>query len=1072
MKRKPKRLKSFGYKSQRMTWQLLSGFILIWILMTGNCVLLAQENQQAKRTVTGRVIAADDNLPIPGVNVVIKGTETGTITDADGNYSIQAAGEDILQFSFVGYLKEEAQVGTSGKIDVSLVVDIARLDEVVVIGYGVQQKKLVTGATSQVKGDELEKRNTTNALQALQGLTPGIAITSKSGQPGEDMRVSIRGVGTIGDAEPLYVVDGVVTDDITYLNNADIASMDVLKDAASAAIYGSRAANGVVLITTKQGKVGKTAISFDAYYGLQNIARKVEMLDARQYAIIMNEQQLNSGGTTSSLPFDIKNLPAYTSNGSANTNWIDEMFVKNAVTQNYNIGATGGSEQGTFAFSLSYTGQEGVVGGRSVSNYDRYNGRFNSERNMYKGHVKIGQHIIYSYVQKNGIKVGNQYDNTLRGAFNVSPLLPMYDDYGNFFNTANDTLLDQSGDSYFYDAEANPYAGMKINNQNITIERKIVGDVYAEVELYKNLKIRSSFGIDNYNKQYRSYTPIYELSIYSRSPFSKVRQSMDQDFKMVTSNLITYDLFKGPHTINAMLGQSAESTKGNRIQGDNTDAVFDDLDHAYLDNTTNQSYPNLNNEGSPDDDIKLLSYFGRVQYNYNETYLLNVTFRADGSSRFAPSNRWGYFPSVSAGWVISNETFMHATSSLVNFLKLRASWGQNGNDKIPAFRYLAPISFDFATYNFGDQEGVNTPGAYPRRLGNEKLKWETSEQTDLGFDARLLNSNLAVTFDWYRKITKDWLIQAPVLFTAGAEAPFINGGDVLNTGVELALNYYHFRGDFNYSVGVNGTYNSNEVQEIPNEDGIIHGSTNSLFPNSGEFYRAESGHPIGYFWGYEMDGLFQTTADVLNHTSLVDETPVVIQPNAVPGDVRYVDQNGDGKLNDDDKIELGDPNPDFLFGFSVSFGYKAFDLSLIASGVAGNQLVQSYRSQDKYSNYTTAILDRWNGQGTSNEIPRVTNSNINYKYFSKLFIQNGDYLRIDNVTLGYDFAKTFNIKAVSQCRIYASVQNLFTFTKYDGMDPDIGYGLDNGDMDKFSYGIDLGYYPRPRIIMAGINLKF
>ncbi len=1052
--------------------QLLLTVFLIWITTTGHTVTMAQNAQPATRTITGTIVSAEDNEPIPGANIVIKGTQKGTTSDLNGNFSIEASEEDLLQISFVGYLMEELAVGTSTHIDVRMIFDIARLDEVVVIGYGVQQKKLVTGATTQVKGNELEKRNATNALQALQGLAPGINITSKSGQPGEDLRVSIRGVGTIGNAEPLYVVDGVVTNDIKYLNTADIESIDILKDAASAAIYGSRAANGVVLITTKQGKAGITEISFDAYYGLQNVAKKAEMLNAKQYAIIMNEQELNSGGSTNTIPFDINNLPAYTSDGPANTDWIDEMFVKNAVTQNYVIGATGGGEQGIYAFSLSYTGQEGVVGGRSLSNYDRYNGRFNSEKNMYDGRVRIGQHLIYSYVQKNGIRVGDQYDNTLHSAFNVSPVLPMYDDYGNFFNTANDSILDQFGETYWYDAEANPYASMKINNQNITIERKIVGDVYAEVEFFKNFKIRSSFGIDNFNKQYRSYTPIYELSIYDRSTFTKVRQSMDQDFKMVTSNIITYDIFNGEHTINAMLGQSAESETGNRIQGDNSDAVFNDLDHAYLDNTTNQTYPNLSNQGSPDDELKLLSYFGRVQYNYNETYLLNVTFRADGSSRFAPSNRWGYFPSVSAGWVISKESFMQSTSSFINFLKLRASWGQNGNDKIPAFRYLAPISFEYADYSFGDEEGANTPGSYPRRLGNEKLKWETSEQTDIGFDAYLLNNSLSVTFDWYRKMTKDWLIQAPVLYTAGAEAPFVNGGNVKNTGVELGINYLKYIGEFTYSVGVNGTYNKNEVQEIPNEDGIIHGATNSLFPNSGEFYRAESGHPIGYFWGYEMDGLFQTTADVTNHTSIVDGVPVKIQPNAVPGDVRYVDQNGDGRLNDNDKIELGDPNPDFLFGLSASFGYKGFDFSMIATGVAGNQIVQSYRNQDKFSNYTTAILDRWSGRGTSNEIPRVTNANINYKYFSRLFIQNGSYLRIGNVTLGYDITKVLKIGPVSQFRIYASVENLYTLTKYDGMDPEVGFGLDKGDMDKFSKGIDFGYYPHPRIVMLGLNLKF
>ncbi|MBN2212885.1 MAG: TonB-dependent receptor [Bacteroidales bacterium] len=1076
MKRKKNRRDTTGTKSGTQTLRLLMAFCLIWIIGTGNFGMMAQEPQPTLKTITGKVMSAEDNQPIPGANIIIKGTQKGTVTDIDGSFSIEVADADVLQISFIGYLTEEITVGTSTHIDLSLVLDIARLDEVVVIGYGVQQKKLVTGATSQVKGDELEKRNATNALQALQGQAPGINITSKSGQPGEDLRVTIRGLGTIGDASPLYIVDGVQTDDIKYLNNTDIESIDVLKDAASAAIYGSRAANGVVLITTKQGQAGKTEVTFDAYYGLQNRPKKIDLLDAREYAMIMNEQYLNSGGTTAGLEFDLNNLYSYRTDGegnylpNANTNWLDEMFVKNAVKQNYSLGVTGGNDQGIYSFSLSYAGHEGIVGGRSLSNYERYNGRFNSEKNLFNSHVKVGQHLVYSHIKKNGVKVGNQYDNTLRETFNTSPLKPVYDDRGDFFNSMDILNVDQNGDGYWYTGEGHPYGTMVYDNQNLTLTHKLVGDVYVEIELINNLNFRTSLGIDYKGEEYRSYTPVYELSEFAFTAYNSARQKMSKDFTINTDNILTYDYYNGPHTLNAMIGMSARSYTGVWLQADGADLAFDDLEHAYMNNATAREYPKMENQGRPEDVDKLLSYFGRIQYNYKETYLLNATFRADGSSKFARGNRWGYFPSVSAGWVLTNEPFMQSTTSYLNFLKLRASWGQNGNQNIDAFQYLAPIKFTQATYAFGNVEGTSIPGAYPERLSYEKLKWETSEQLDIGFDARLFKSRFGVAFDFYRKVTKDWLIKAPVFATAGADPPFINGGNVINTGVELGVDYYKTIGEFTFNVVANGAYNRNKVEEIPTEDGIIHGATNMLFNNSNEFYRAESGHPIGFFWGYEMDGLFQTSGDVTNHTNTEG---IVIQPDAKPGDVRFVDQDDDGNIDDDDKIEIGYPNPDLIFGFNFRGSYKGFDVSILTNGVAGNQIVQSYRSQtEKYANYTTTILDRWKGANTSNEIPRVTNGNINYKELSALFIRNGSYLRISDITVGYDVIEAIKIPDISQFRVFVSLQNAYTFTRYDGMDPEVGYGFDNGVDDKFSSGIDLGYYPRPRTILFGVNVKF
>lgn len=1023
--------------------------------------------------LSGTVVSATDNQSIPGVNIFVEGLGGGTVTDLDGHYSVKVKTGDVLRVSFIGFVTQEITVTDQSVLDITLEEDVAEFEELVVVGYGVQKKKLVTGATAQVKGDALEKRKSTSPMMALQGQAAGVNITSTSGQPGEGMKVVIRGVGTIGNSDPLYIVDGVQMDNIDYLNSADIESVDVLKDAASAAIYGSQAANGVVLVTTKSGQTGKSQVTFDAYYGVQNRAKKIELCNAREYAELMNEQHLNSGNSASSMPFDVNDLPAYTGDKTKNadTDWLDELFVDNAKTQNYNLGVTGGNDQTVYSMSLSYTGQEGIVGGSDYSNYERYNGRFNSEKFLFDKRVRVGEHLVFTYVKKNGIGVGDQYDNSLRGAYNTSPLLPMYDDNGDFFNTNSDDIVDQNGEEYWTNTESNPYAEMVYSNQNTTDNQRLVGDVYAEIDILKDLTFKTTLGINYYSDNERSYTPEYELSIYSSQLYDKVSQKMSKNLAWNVDNVLTYGKELGESSIKAMAGMSIRASSGTWMYGENVESAFDDLDHAYLDNATNtDNAATMSLEGGPNDESKMLSYFGRIEYNWRETYMFNAVLRADGSSNFAEDNRWGIFPSVSAGWVITNENFASNISHHVDFFKLRASWGQNGNQNIGTFQYTAPISFTNAQYAFGSTEGTSETGSYQSRLANTDVKWETSEQIDVGFDSYLFNRKLGINFDWYYKKTKDWLIVAPVLATAGTDAPYINGGDVLNTGIELMLSYNNHIGDLNYSIQANGTYNKNIVGEIPSEDGIIHGSTNMLYNNSEEFYRAEDGYPVGYFWGYETDGIFQNTSEVQSYTNSDGD---VIQPKAEPGDFRYVDINDDGNIDEDDKTNLGDPNPDFLYGLSASLQYKAIDFSIVTNGVAGNQIVQSYRSHSsKYSNYLKEVYDnRWNGEGSSNTIPRVTNSNINYQ-FSDTFVKNGSYLRISNITIGYDLSKKINTEIIKRCRIYAQVQNVYTFTKYTGMDPEIGYGFDNGDDDKFSSGIDLGYYPRPRTMLVGVSLTF
>lgn len=1028
--------------------------LLLWSIFS---MFLLSQQAFAQSKVSGTIINPRTSAPVSGATVSVKNTTRSTSTDDAGRFSIEAAQGDVLLITSVGYTSQEVKV-VSGAIRVQLDETDNQMENVVVIGYGVQKKKLVTGANLQVKGDDLQKQNTTNALQALQGQAAGVQITSSSGQPGDGFNVVIRGKGTIGNFGPLYIVDGVQGVDIRSINPADIESIDVLKDAASAAIYGSQAANGVVLVTTRTGKQNQKArITLDAYYGVQNVARKANLLDAKEYAIIMNEQAINSGKAPYFSNDVINNLPV-------NTNWMDQMFVKNVPTQNYVLGASGGSAASVYSTSLGYTTQGGIVGGSNISYYERYTFKMNSEHNLYGNIIKIGEHLTFNNVNSHGIQTGGQYNNTLRSAFGTTPFLPMYDSAGNFYPADKKGWYPGVPNETWDNTQANPYASMYYNSNGRNNNQGLFGDAYLQIEPIKGLKLRTSLGLNYWSNQSHGFGAPYHLSIYAMRDTSTVYQSMGSGKTLQFDNVLTYDFkLAGDHNFTVMAGSSALKTRGSGLSGNNWDLRVVDLQHAYLDVAQDRSAQSdhLTAGGGPFEDA-LLSYFGRLQYNFKEKYLLNATFRADGSSKFAPDHRWGYFPSVSAGWIVSREDFLKPSSN-INFLKLRASWGQVGNQSVAAYQYLAPISFSNAGYGFGPVEGVSTQGAYPSRLANPLVKWETSEQTDIGLDATVMK-RLNVSIDYYIKKTKDWLLTVPILATAGADAPLINGGDVKNTGVELSLNYNNSLGKFfNYSVGVNGSYNKNTIGNIPTPDHILHGYTNVLFANSLEFYRATNGQPVGYFWGLKTAGVFQTEEEVSSYRS---KTGKLIQPDAKPGDVRYVDLNGDGVIGNEDRTNIGDPNPDFIYGFNVSLDYKGFDFLVQASGVAGNQLVQSWKGPGGRSNYSTEILQRWTGEGTSNRIPRVTEDGANWAQFSDLYVYDGDYLRISTITLGYDFARIAKKNYLGKVRLYASVLNAFTFTKYNGMDPEIGHN------DWFSSGIDLGYYPRPRTVLVGANIRF
>ena len=1015
------------------------------------------------QTVKGTVISGSDNEPLIGASVMVEGTKNGVVTDLDGNFTISAKNGQTLEVSYLGFITQKVKV-TGSVINVTLLEDKRSLDEVVVVGYGVQKKKLVTGATVQLKGDDIAKLNTTNPLSAMQGQTPGVNIVSTSGQPGASMSVTIRGLGTVGNSQPLYLIDGV-GGDITTLNPADIESIDVLKDAASAAIYGAQAANGVVLVTTKSGKEGVSKITYDGYVGWQTLGRKFEMLNANQYMQIMDEALLNSYMS----PIDWTSLNAIRdANGNVyNTDWIDQAVDNGALTTSHSLAFTGGSKTSTYSISGGYTGQDGLIGGSDVSYYKRYNLRVNSEHKMWNGLVVIGEHVGFVYKDSRGMGTGNIYNNNLRSAFSTSPLVPVYDANGNYYSTV---------DSDWNKNDGNPYGTMMMNRYNQSKNTSVDANVYVQIEPIKNLKFKTVFGLSYGGSNYRSFTPIYKFTPQSGNGITKVNQSNGNGTSLVWTNTLTYDFDIKDHHISALLGSETTKYDGESTgsYGVNLTAGFDDWEHAYVENTE-KGHADRKVSGGPYDATRGQSFFARLGWSWKDRYMVNATMRADGSSKFAKGHRWGYFPSVSAGWTLTEEDFLKPAASWLDFLKLRLSWGQVGNANINCYQYLAPVTTSNTNYNFGATGGTDAwvMGAYTERLANEKVKWETSEQYNVGLDARFLRQRLSLTLDGYIKSTKDWLVQAPIRATAGTGGPVINGGDVKNKGIEVGLSWNDNIGrDFTYSVGANFAYNHNEVGNIPTLDGIIHGKDNQIFTNAEEFYRAENGHAIGYFWGYKTAGLFQNQKEINDWIAAGNG---IYQADVKPGDVKYVDVNHDGVINASDKVDLGNGLPKYTFGFNVNLAWKGFDLSANFTGAAGFQIAQSYRDpSSSQANYSRRILKRWTGEGTSNEIPRVTYGDVGNWLFSDLYLQDGDYIRLQNLTMGYDFKKLISWKGLSKMRLYFQVQNLFTLTKYDGMDPEIGSfnGTNGNSSDAWVSGVDMGYYPHPRTFIVGLNLAF
>lgn len=1011
------------------------------------------------QTLRGVVTDRSTGETLPGANIMIEGTTTGTVTGLDGEYSLDVpAGNHRITFSFIGYDREVREISLSENetltLNVGLSLAVTTFEELVVIGYGTQKKKVATGAIASVDADEITALPVLRAEQAMQGRTAGVMVTNQSGQPGETPTIRVRGTGTTGDARPLYVVDGMVIegDNIDFLNPGDIESIDVLKDAASAAIYGARAANGVILITTKGGTAGRMDVTYSTYQGIQNPARRIPMLNAEQYRILMNEGARNAG---LSEPFDLNEIPQY------DTDWQKALFESNAPIASHELSVTGGGEKSTYASSLSHFSQQGIIGG-DKSQFERIAARFNS-RHEVTSFFRFGNNLAYSHIKSRGIASNASFNGAYSSALNIDPLTPVYQDDENILNqepySSEPVVTDSEGRVYgisnYIGAEiVNPLALLEIQTGR-NRKDNIIGNVYGELEVIEGLIFKSTFGVDLEYFMYDYYTPLFYLnSAQLNVEKTNVSKFINRQFSWQFENTLSYSTLINDHNFNFLVGTTASKTSIENLSGFNADVPITDPNHVYLHMATDTVWLADGRAFH----WGLLSQFGRILYDYQSRYAINATIRRDGSSRFGPNNRYGIFPSVGASWIISEESFFPSLGP-VDILKMRASWGINGNDRIGLYRYVSTID-KTRGYIFGTGRAF---GASPEFIANEDIRWEESEQYNIALDFGAFDNRLTASLDYYIKNTHGLLEIIPIPAHVGNAPPVDNVGSVQNKGVEISVNWRNYKQDFRYSLGVNAAYNKNTMTKIGNEEGVLPGATWAV---AGMVTRTELGMPIGYFWGYRTDGIFQDMNEVYAH---IGSTGKVLQPRAKPGDVRFIDVNGDGKIDENDRTMIGKPMPDWTFGFNASFSYKQFDLSMLLIGTYGNDIFNGMQRQDlRYTNRTTTILDRWTEENPSDKIPRYTWVDVNNNYaVSDLYIEDGSYLRVKNLQIGYTLPSGFlrRINATNW-RIYVSAENLFTLTRYTGADPEIGA------LSAFDMGIDRGIYPQARTFRLGTSISF
>ncbi|MEN8156842.1 MAG: TonB-dependent receptor [Bacteroidota bacterium] len=1013
------------------------------------------------RPVTGNITDSGDNTPLIGATIQVKGAAVGTVTDVNGNFSLDIpAGSEVVVFSYIGYLSKEVEIGDRIRFDVQLAEDVQELDEVVVIGYGTQKKSDLTGSVATVSGEELTKVTVAGIDQALQGKAAGVQVTQSSGRPGAPVNVRIRGVGTVNNTEPLYVVDGIPmsNSDVISISPNDIESMTVLKDASATAIYGSRAANGVVMITTKRGKAGKIKVNFSSYAGVSNMYKVPAMLNNEQYISLADSMYAASGLVPEAIYRDSSVI-------SNNTDWIDQITRQGSM-QNYYLSISGGSENSNYSLSAGYFDQKGIV---IKSHLKRYTLRANSDFIIGK-RIKAGSSVSISRIYQDP---SGGY--SFRSAYRTSPLLPVYDST-NLGGYAQPSATTTGISDY-----SNEYANLMMRD-NWNTSTRLVLSGYASIEIFKGLTYKMNVGgIQGSGRAY-SFTRAFNNG-NSSVKYPTVSDNYSNSYKLMIDNLLTYQNSFDKHNLSVLIGHNAETNFG-EYMGVNVEDVPDLFSNvgnwAYIereDGTNN--LPNIS--GGDGVSYRLISYFGRLIYNYDSRYYFTGSVRQDGSSRFGPENKWGIFPSFAGSWRVSNESFFQSVPVL-NDLKLRVGWGETGNQDISNFAYLAFLETgDHSPAIFGTNQILHYGAAPINVYPNSAIKWETTIQTNVGVDMALLENRILATIDYFIKDTEEMLVKIPIPATAGYHNnadPYLNIGKVQNKGFEFFVSYRKKEGDFTYEISANAATLKNRVVSLGDGDALW---------NAGLRTKTEEGYPIGSFFGYVADGIFQNEQEVADHAiQSPGDDPA---SSTSPGDIRFKDLNGNGIIDngDQDKTHLGKSIPSLIYGMNFNFYYKGIDFSLFLQGIHGVSVYNNAAREVnlpsnipgeyvKDPNKWVSVLDYWSPQNTSSTIPRaiVTDPNNNSR-ISSYWLEDGSYLRLKNVQVGYTLPGSLTSRAnITSMRIYVSAQNLFTFTKYSGLDPEVGTSdhTTNVGAPTLNVGVDDGIYPQARTVSVGIQVDF
>lgn len=993
-------------------WHHSKRFILSLLLFS--LFIVHNSVGQTNVSLQGTVLDATGQ-PLPGVNVVIKGTTNGTVTDLDGKYALQVPEDAVLVFTFVGFTAQEIPINGRSTIDISLEEDLGDLDEFVVVGYGIQRKSDLTGAISSVDSRDINRLPVSDVTQSLQGRVSGVQITQNSGAPGAGSTVRIRGVGTLNNSSPLYVVDGMLLDDIDFLNPNDVESMEVLKDASATAIYGSRGANGVIIVTTKQGSFDTdTRISVDAYTGVQQVASKIDLVNAREFAQLANELEQNVG-----------NEPVYNVDEfNEGTDWQDYIF-RNAPINNVSLGANGGSAKTNFNLSVNYFNQQGVV---KESEFERLTFRLNNQY-KFSDAVTFGHNLSFIYYNQ------QNEPGVIGNAYRAYPIFDPTQPDGSYTNTS---------------PVGNPAAQFEYNSNNQTNNYRGVGNFFMDVKFLKNFTFRSNVGLDLAFQDTKTFTPVFFVSPTQQNPENSVNAENLRNRNILWENTINYSKEWEDHRLNLLGGITTQDFYTETLGGGRRNLPGEDPSLWYLNAGELTTQTNNNTAG----DWAMLSYLFRANYTYKNKFLFTGTFRRDGSSRFGEENRFGNFPSVALGYNIIEEAFLQSQSFLSN-LKIRGSWGKIGNDKI-AFYEGRPVVTGNENAVFGENEEL-IYGATLTRLANPFIKWEETVTSNIGLEFGFFDEKLTGELDYYTRKTNDILVSVPIpAYVGSANNPIINAASVKNSGIDLTLNWRDQKGDFAYNFGIVASTVNNEVLNLGDGNEAIFGGAVGISGYLGS--RTIVGESIGHYYGYKTVGVFQNESDL---------SSIPKRGSEVAGDLIYEDTNNDGAVDNNDRVILGSPIPDLIFGFNLGFDYKGFDFSADFNGTYGNEIYNA-KKQTRFNtyNFETSYLDRWTGEGTSNTEPRVTNGGHNYEV-SDRFVEDGSFLRLRNVQIGYSFPEVaLNKFKVQNFRVYISGTNVFTWTKYSGYTPEIGGGSVIGT------GYDSGLYPLARTFNLGISASF